>query len=73
MLRMNREKNTITTAVKKNCANYNTGFKCSGVMIDSKLNQWLDTDLSGKECLIKRGEKCQYFSNVVEPSMIGKK
>ena len=42
-------------------------------MIDSKLNQWLDTDLSGKECLIKRGEKCKYFSNVVEPSMIGKK
>ena len=68
MLRMNREKSTPTTQVKQECANYNPGYKCSGVLIDGKLNQWIDTDLCGKTCLIKQGKKCEYFENVVLPN-----
>ena len=53
---MNRENaNNPNIKVKNHCANYNTGYTCSGIMIDSKLRQWVDVDLCGKKMLnIKR-------------------
>ena len=69
-MRMNRE-NTQSPLykVKKHCANHNTGYKCSGVMINGKLQQFINSDLSGKECLIKQGKSCDYLTNIVEPSL----
>lgn len=67
MLRMNREKKTPSNSVKNNCANYNPGFYCSGIMIGKLLQQWIDKDLYNKTCKIKKGEECQYYKNIVEP------
>ncbi len=73
-MRMNRENiQSPLYKVKKHCANYNTGYKCSGIMIDKNLNQCVDDTLSGKTCLIKKGEQCSYFKNIVEPSIQGEK
>ena len=70
MLRMNREvPNTRRTLVKNHCANYNTGYTCSGIMIDSKLRQWVDVDLCGKKCLISSGKECDYFDYIVAPAI----
>lgn len=67
---MNREdlQNPLTK-VKKNCANHNTGHKCSGVMINSDLQQWVNSEMCEKVCLIKKGESCDYFTKIVEPSI----
>lgn len=71
-MRMNRENiQSPLYKVKKHCANYNTGYKCSGVMINKDLKQCIDSKLCGKVCLIKKGEKCEYFTKVVEPSIGG--
>jgi hypothetical protein len=67
MLRMNREKKTPANVVKKNCANYNTGFNCSGVMIGNYLQQWIDKEYYNKSCKIKEGKSCNYYNNIVEP------
>tara|TARA_R100000742_G_C4243106_1_gene62435 strand:+ start:555 stop:764 length:210 start_codon:yes stop_codon:yes gene_type:complete len=67
---MNREDNSNpTTQVRKGCANYNTNYKCSGVMINKDLRQCIDAKLCGKVCLIKEGEDCDYFTNIVKPSI----
>ena len=66
MLRMNREKNDIQTFVKKNCANYNTDFICSGIMIDKQLNQIIDSEYTGKVCRIKEGKECAYYNYCVK-------
>jgi len=68
MKRMNRQdtSNPITQA-KLECANYNNG-KCLGVMIGSHLEQWVDSDYIGT-CKIKKGKKCQYFDQIVAPSL----
>ena len=72
MLRMNRETNqSPISKVKNDCANYNTSYKCSGVMINKDLKQCIDSKLCGKVCLIKKDEKCEYFTKVVEPSIRG--
>lgn len=67
MLRLNREKNSLATKVKKNCANYNTGYKCSGVMINKNLNQRIDSSYIKKTCKIKRGKECEYYNKLVRP------
>ena len=67
MLRMNREKNSSQTAVKKLCANYNSGYICSGIIIDSKLKQRVDGNLANKVCQIKRGRDCKYYDKCVKP------
>jgi hypothetical protein len=53
--------------VLKHCANYNAGYICSGIIIGKHLNQWVDTDMCDKTCLIKNGEECEYFNNFVKP------
>jgi len=69
-MRMNREDTKSPLyKVKKHCANHNTGYKCSGIMINSKLQQFINSDLCGKECLIKQGKSCDYFTNIVEPAI----
>ena len=65
MLRMNREKNTIKTSVKNYCANYETGYKCSGIMIDEELNQFVDSNFCNKTCKIADGDDCKYYDNIV--------
>jgi len=67
VLRLNREKTNPKTKVKKNCANYNTGYKCSGVMINRKLNQRIDSSYIKKICKIKRGKECEYYNKLVKP------
>tara|TARA_R110000824_G_scaffold232759_2_gene420898 strand:- start:345 stop:563 length:219 start_codon:yes stop_codon:yes gene_type:complete len=67
MLRLNREDKSEQTKVKKHCANYNTGFTCSGVIIGSKLQQKVDSDLENKPCLISKGNKCDYYNLCVKP------
>jgi hypothetical protein len=69
-MRMNREnpKNP-NIRVKKHCANYNTGHICSGIIIDSKLRQWVDVDLCGKKCLITDNKECNYFNKIVAPAI----
>jgi len=67
VLRLNREKNNPKTKVKQNCANYNTGYKCSGVMINRKLNQRIDSSYIKKTCKIKRGKECEYYNKLVKP------
>ena len=63
-MRMNREKNTLKTSVKNHCANYDTGYKCSGIMIDKNLNQVVDSEYYNKPCKIANGEKCKYYDNI---------
>ena len=65
MLRMNREKNDTKTLVKNNCANYNTNFICSGVMINKHLYQYIDSEYEGKICRIKEGKDCIYYDDCV--------
>ncbi len=67
MLRMNREEKTLANAVKKECANYNTGFKCSGVMIGGKLQQWVDKAFADKPCVVAKGKECDYYNRCVKP------
>ena len=69
-MRMNREnpKNP-NIRVKNHCANYNTGYTCSGIMINSDLKQWIDSGLCGKKCLISDNKECDYFNNIVAPSI----
>ena len=67
MLRMNREKNNIETFIKKECANYNVGFKCSGVMIGEKLNQWINEEYAYKKYAVLDGKKCEYFELCLKP------
>ena len=43
------------------CANYETGYICSGVMIGKHLEQWIDSKLSNKVCRLKEGKSCEYF------------
>ena len=67
-MRMNRENaSNPNIKVKNHCANYNTGYTCSGIVIDSKLRQWVDVDLCGKKCLISSGKECDYFDYIVAP------
>ena len=65
MLRMNREKNTLKTSVKKHCSNYNTGYICSGIMIDKELNQFIDPKHHNKPCTVANGKECKYYEKVV--------
>ena len=59
-MRMNRE----------NASNpNNTGYTCSGIMIDSKLRQWINIDLCGKKCLISENKECDYFNYIVAPAI----
>jgi uncharacterized lipoprotein YddW (UPF0748 family) len=67
MLRMNREKNNIKTFIKNECANYNTGYKCDGIMMDRKLHQWIDTDYANKKCQVVNGKKCTYYDLCLKP------
>ena len=69
-MRMNREnpKNP-NIMVKNNCANYNTGYTCSGIMIDRQLNQRIDSKLCGKKCLISDNKECDYFDYIVKPAI----
>ena len=60
-----QRKNTIKTSVKNYCANYDAGYKCSGVMIDKDLKQYIDEDYYNKPCKIADGEECQYYDNIV--------
>ena len=61
-MRMNRENpNNPNIMVKNHCANYNTGYTCSGIMIDRQLNQRIDSELCGKKCLISDNKECDYF------------
>ena len=53
--------------VQKHCANYNTGYICSGAMINSHLGQWIDEELYNKPCLIREGKECEYFNQLVKP------
>ncbi len=53
--------------VMQHCANYTTGYICSGVMINSRLGQWIDEDLYNKPCLIKEGKECEYFNKFIKP------
>jgi len=65
---MNRQINNSTKGVvRNNCANYQTGFICSGCMIGNKLEQWIDTDKAGKKCLIINGNKCDYYDKCIKP------
>lgn len=65
---MNRKETISSSAnVKYHCANYNTGYICSGILIDERLNQWIDDEKVNKKCLIKCGKKCDYYTNIVEP------
>tara|TARA_R100000781_G_scaffold113318_1_gene81562 strand:+ start:533 stop:751 length:219 start_codon:yes stop_codon:yes gene_type:complete len=69
-MRMNREDlQNPKIKVRKHCANYDTGYNCSGIMINRKLQQWVDLDLCNKECLINQGKSCDYFTNIVEPAL----
>lgn len=65
MLRLNREKNTPHTNAKRECANYHLGL-CSGVMIGKRLQQVIDGKIENKPCLIKQGEKCEYYEYYVK-------
>ena len=67
MLRLNRGKNSLSTKVKQNCANYNTGYECSGVMINKYLNQKIDSGYTKKTCKVKRGLECEYYNKLVKP------
>ena len=67
MLRMNREKNTVQNIVRKKCANYNTGFNCSGVMIGRYLQQWIDREYYNKTCKLTQGQDCQYYNQCIKP------
>ena len=67
MLRMNREKNNIKTFIKNECANYNTGYECEGIMMDRKLHQWIDTDYANKKCQVVNGKKCTYYDLCLKP------
>tara|TARA_R100000329_G_C7578529_1_gene204976 strand:+ start:741 stop:1004 length:264 start_codon:yes stop_codon:yes gene_type:complete len=68
VMRMNRQNpNTSKSKVKNNCANYNTGFICSGVMIGKRLEQWIDTDKSNNKCLVIDGKECDYYDRCVKP------
>ena len=55
-----------TEIVRKNCANYNAGFICTGAMINRQGKMWLEESMANKPCLIKEGKECQYYKNVVE-------
>jgi len=52
---------------QKKCANYCTGYICSGIMIGKRLEQWVDQDLAGKVCKLKEGKNCEYFDKIVKP------
>lgn len=69
MKRMNREKNNPRTDVKKYCANYNTGYVCSGVVICRDLSQYIDSELEGKICPVEKGDECLYFLEIVKPNV----
>ena len=64
---MNREKNNIGTFIKKECANYNTGYKCDGVMMDARLNQWVDSEYAHKKCRVVEGKSCLYYDLCLKP------
>tara|TARA_R110000744_G_scaffold110434_1_gene208327 strand:- start:12931 stop:13116 length:186 start_codon:yes stop_codon:yes gene_type:complete len=53
----------------KHCANYNTGYICSGIIISKKLNLRIDIDLENKPCLVREGEECEYFNEIVKPAL----
>ncbi len=67
MIRMNREENTLKSSVKKECANYDTGFKCLGVMIGKNLKQIIDKEKVDKPCLISKGKECEYYNQCIKP------
>tara|TARA_R110002020_G_scaffold221997_2_gene430305 strand:- start:5045 stop:5263 length:219 start_codon:yes stop_codon:yes gene_type:complete len=67
MLRMNREKKSINTFIKKECANYNTGHICDGIIINEKLSQWIDSDYVNKKCQVIEGKKCTYYDRCLKP------
>jgi len=49
----------------KHCANYNCG-KCLGVIIGRGLSQWIDLDLSEKDCILETWQPCYYFDDTVK-------
>ena len=65
MMRMNREVKGKLTDVKNECANYNAGYICSGVMIGKGLHQWIDSEMENKVCKVKKNEECTYFNTIV--------
>lgn len=52
---------------QKNCANYCSGYICSGIMIGEHLQQWVDLDLANKICRLKEGKTCEYYDKIVKP------
>jgi len=67
MLRMNRQNpSKPKNQVKHHCANYNTGFICSGAMINRQGKMWLDKDKANKPCLVAKGKECDYFETIVK-------
>ena len=67
MIRLNREIKSMKTQVKNHCANYNTGYTCTGVMIGSKLQQWINKALENKGCVVIEGKECEYYNQCVKP------
>ena len=68
MLRMNRQAlKTPKAKVREHCANYETGFVCSGCMIGDKLKQWIDIEKAGKKCLVAEGKECDYYNRCIKP------
>ena len=55
--------------VSGHCANYTTGYICLGAMIGRQLDQVIDSEYAGKVCKLKKGEECEYFEQIVKPSL----
>jgi len=68
MLKMNRQdQNTKKYKIKKSCCNYNTDSTCDGVIIGSKLQQWVDSSKVGKKCLVVDNKECDYYNRCIKP------
>jgi len=67
MLKLTKKNKSEQQKVQKYCANYNAGFKCSGVIISNKLQQVINSELENKLCLISEGKTCSYYDQCVKP------
>ncbi len=63
----------ILNIARQHCANWNAG-NCIGCVFNRRHNKLfvsLDSDLSGKPCVVEKG--CDYFEYVVIPGIADKK
>ena len=60
-------KNKEYLLAQSECANYQAGYICTGAMLGSHLEQWIDSELSNKICRLKEGKNCDYFDRIVKP------